>query len=69
MRECLEDARRLLTDEKLKGYETSVVEVAIGLFGQRARHLVYWKEEAAKKRFDEKFSQGIVEKKEKEKRG
>lgn len=61
MRECLDDARRLLADEKLKGYETSVVEVAIALFGERARHLVYWKEEAAKRHFDEKFSQTTIE--------
>lgn len=52
MRECLEDARKIFFEEGLKEFQSNVVDVAVALFNQRSRHVVYWKEERAKKKLD-----------------
>jgi len=54
MKECLEDAKKIFASEKLKGYETSLITLAIALFDKRASHAVYWKENKAKEKFDSK---------------
>ena len=53
MRECLSDAKKILADENLKGYETSLIDLAVALFDKRASHAVFWKENRAKEKFDE----------------
>ena len=53
MQECLKDAKKLISDEEMKDFETNVARIAIALFNQRSSHLVYWKEEKAKQRFDD----------------
>ena len=52
MAECLIDAEKLLIAKGLKGYETSLTQVATSLFEKRASHVAYWKEELAKEKFD-----------------
>ncbi|MBN2459519.1 hypothetical protein JXB28_04515 [Candidatus Woesearchaeota archaeon] len=52
MKECISDAKKIFSSEKLKGYETSVMSIAIALFEKRASHSVYWKESKAKEKFD-----------------
>lgn len=52
MKECISDAKKIFASEKLKGYETSVMSIAIALFEKRASHAVYWKESKAKDKFD-----------------
>lgn len=54
MKECIDDAKKIFSSEKLKGYETSVITLAIALFDKRASHSVYWKENKAKEKFDSK---------------
>lgn len=54
MKECLEDAKKIM--ENLKEYQTDMVSIARSLFDKRASHLVYWKENKAKEKFDEKFT-------------
>lgn len=53
MAECLLDAEKLLIAKGLKGYETSLTQIATALFEKRASHVAYWKEELAKEKFDE----------------
>ena len=52
MRECLDDAKRILADSK----EGDVVDIAIALFEKRSSHAVYWKEEAVKEKFDKAYA-------------
>lgn len=54
MKECVDDAKKIFASEKLKGYETSLINLAIALFDKRASHAVYWKENKAKEKFDSK---------------
>lgn len=53
MKECLDDAKIIAVDKGLKPFETSVVNMAVALFEKRASHLVYFKEQKAKDKFDE----------------
>ena len=55
MKQCVEDARKIISDENLRDYQTDLVRMAVSLFEKRASHSVYWKEELAKVKFDEKF--------------
>ncbi|MBN1274971.1 hypothetical protein JXA12_01640 [Candidatus Woesearchaeota archaeon] len=54
MAECLEDAEKLLVGKGLKGYETSMTQVAASLFEKRASHVAYWKEELAREKFEKR---------------
>ncbi len=56
MKECLEDAKKIFSESKLKDYQTNVISIAIALFDKRASHAVYWKENKAKDKFDKKNS-------------
>jgi hypothetical protein len=55
MRECIRDAKQLVAQEQLKDFQSDVIHVAIALFEKRASHSVYWKEEAAKEKFDRAY--------------
>ena len=55
MKECIDDARSILSDKKLKDYQTDLIHVAIALFEKRASHSVYYKERKAKEKFDMMF--------------
>jgi hypothetical protein len=52
--ECIDDAKKLIEDKGLKGYETSIIGIAEALFEKRASHSIYWKEKKTKEKFDEK---------------
>jgi hypothetical protein len=54
MKECLEDAKKIFSESKLKDYQTNVISIAVALFEKRASHSVYWKENKAKEKFDSK---------------
>ena len=55
IKECIEDAKAIIKEKNLKPYQTDIINLAISLFEKRASHLVYWKEEKAKEKFDEKY--------------
>lgn len=57
MKECIEDARRIVQEKGLKDYQTDIINIAVTLFEKRASHSVYWKEKRTKEKFDKKFSQ------------
>lgn len=54
MKECIDDAKKVFSEQKLKDYQTDIIRLAIALFEKRASHSVYWKEELAKEKFDAK---------------
>ncbi|MBR9699402.1 hypothetical protein GOV09_03025 [Candidatus Woesearchaeota archaeon] len=56
MDECLEDAKKVMKGKDLKDFQTDMVNIALALFEKRASHVVYWKENKAKEKFDKKFS-------------
>jgi len=56
MKECIDDAKKIIEEKNLKQYQTDIIKIAISLFEKRASHSVYWKESKAKEKFDEKFS-------------
>jgi len=56
MKECVEDAKKIFSDENLKDFQSDVVKMAIALFEKRASHEVFWKESKAKEKFDKLFS-------------
>lgn len=53
MKECIDDAKKLMEEKGLKDYQTDLIHLAISLFEKRASHSVYWKERKAKEKFDE----------------
>jgi hypothetical protein len=54
MKECLDDAKKIFSESKLKDYQTNVISIAIAFFEKRASHAIYWKESKAKEKFDSK---------------
>lgn len=52
MKECIDDANKILKDQKLKDYQTDLINIAISLFEKRASHVVFHKEIIAKEKFD-----------------
>ena len=56
MKECVEDAKKIIAEKDLKRYQTDLINVAIALFEKRASHAVHCKERKAKEKFDELFS-------------
>ncbi|MBU1202176.1 MAG: hypothetical protein KJ583_05330 [Nanoarchaeota archaeon] len=57
MKECIEDAKKIFKDKNLKDFQSDVINIAISLFEKRASHNVYWKENKAKEKFDELYSE------------
>lgn len=56
LRESIADARKLLAVESQGPVtESDVLRVAVTLFDKRASHLVYWKEQRAKEKFDKAY--------------
>ena len=53
MKECIDDAKAIFSDKKLKDYQTDIIKMAVALFEKRASHSVFWKESKAKEKFDE----------------
>ena len=55
MKECIDDAKKIMTEKDLKPFQSDEINIAIALFEKRASHEVYYKEKRAKEKFDEKF--------------
>ncbi|MBN2421689.1 hypothetical protein JXB41_00560 [Candidatus Woesearchaeota archaeon] len=56
MKECIDDADKIMQEKNLKPFQTDKINIAIALFEKRASHEVYFKERKAKEKFDEKFT-------------
>jgi len=57
MKQCIEDARLIIDSQNMRDYQTDFVRIAISLFEKRSSHVVYWKEQACKEKFDVKFKE------------
>lgn len=55
MKECIDEARKILEEMGVKVGDDDVLRVAISLFDKLSSHQVYHKEAKAKEKFDEKF--------------
>ncbi len=55
MEECIEEAKQIIKTQNLKDYQTDVIELAIALFEKRASHVIYWKEEKAREKFEKQY--------------
>lgn len=55
MHQCINDAKTIIEIEKLKPFQTDMVNMAIALFEKRGSHEIYYKENKAKEKFDERF--------------
>ena len=51
MKQCIEDAKKLFSEQDLKRYQTDMIRLAISLFEKRASHSVHFKERKAKEKF------------------
>ena len=51
---CLEEAKALVIKHSMN-MEENQINIAVALFEKRASHQVFWKENKAKEKFDEKF--------------
>jgi len=51
IRQCIADARNILKDEKMMDMQSHVLSVGLSLFKKRASHVVYYKEEKCKDKF------------------
>ncbi len=56
MKECIEDAKKIFSEKKLKDFQSDIISIAISLFEKRTSHTVYHKENKAKEKFDELFA-------------
>lgn len=52
MVECVEDAKKIISEKGLNNYQSDMVKIAISLFEKRASHSVHYKESKAKEKFD-----------------
>jgi len=57
LKECLDDAVKIMKEKGLSENETELIKIAISLFEKRASHEVYWKENKAKEKFDAMFNE------------
>jgi len=55
MKECIDEAKKILDEKGLKDSQSDVVNVAVNLFNKIASHQVHNKDNKAKEKFDEKF--------------
>jgi hypothetical protein len=52
MHECIQDAKSLAIKHAIND-DRNVADLAVALFDKRASHVVFWKENKAKEKFDE----------------
>ena len=57
MKECIDDARNMVTEKRLLESQAVLAKIAISLFEKRASHEVFHKESKAKEKFDKETTQ------------
>jgi len=55
MKECVDDARKLMVEKGLKDYQSDLIAMAVALFRKRGSYAIHYKEQKAKEKFDGKF--------------
>jgi hypothetical protein len=56
LKQCIDDAKAIIQEKQLKPFQTDMIHLAISLFEKKSSHVVYYKENKAKEKFDQKFS-------------
>ena len=51
MKGCIDEAKKIFEEQKLKPYQSDIIRVAISLFEKQSSHQVYWKENKAHEKF------------------
>ncbi len=59
MKECIDEAKKIISEKNFKEYQTDVVNLAISLFDKTASHQVYHKEKMIKEKFDKMFKEKL----------
>ena len=59
MKECIEDAKLMMKEKQLNDYQSDMIKLAISLFEKRASHVVHFKENKAKEKFDKLHKAGF----------
>lgn len=52
MKECVEDARKIMNEHNLNNHQSDLINIAISLFEKRASHAIHFKENKTKEKFD-----------------
>lgn len=52
MKQCIEDARSIVSEKKLLESQRAITSIAEALFDKRASHEIFFKEKKAKEKFD-----------------
>ena len=55
MEKCIENARSMAKRLKMDMYQSDIVRCAVALFEKRARHMVYYKDQKAKEKFEKNY--------------
>jgi len=55
IKECIDEAKKILAEKGFKFYQSDVVNLAIAIYDKIASHQIYYKENKAKEKFDEIF--------------
>jgi len=59
MRQCIADAKNIIKSEKLMDIQSHILQMAMTLFRKRASHVVFYKEEKCKQKFQKYF--GVID--------
>ncbi|MEK6934637.1 MAG: hypothetical protein AABW46_02055, partial [Nanoarchaeota archaeon] len=59
IKECIDEAKKILEEKGFKFYQSDVVNLAIALYDKIASHQVYHKENKAKEKFDKLFKNNV----------
>lgn len=54
MRKCVDEAKKLLEEMGMREYQSDILNIALSLFRKQASHVVYWKDNRCKEKFDGK---------------
>ena len=52
MKQCIDDANKIISEKGLKPEQREVVDIAVALFEKRASHTAYMKAERCREKFD-----------------
>ncbi|MFC1734205.1 hypothetical protein ACFL6I_28205 [candidate division KSB1 bacterium] len=54
MRKCIDEAKKLLEEMGFREYQSDILGIALALFRKQSSHIVYWKDNRCKEKFDRK---------------
>jgi len=61
MKQCIDEARKMMEEKGLAEYQTDLINIALSLFRKRASHVVYWKDNRCKEKFDRMYKSIVIQ--------